>query len=190
MNHTSEIRVLAIPGSLRDDSLNRKLLDAALDLAPEGVQIEVADIGELPHYDQDLDESVVARFRDQVEAADALLFVSPEFNWSIPGVLKNAIDWVSRPAGRSALAGKPAAIMGVSAGPAGTGRMQMHLRDVLLSTRTHVMMNSLQVPHGADRFDASGRLADAGVRASVESLLRELAVAVGSHERHREAVAA
>ena len=190
MNHDNEIRVLAIPGSLRDRSLNRMLLDAAIELAPEGVEIDVADIGELPHYDQDLDDSVVASFRDQVEAADALLFVSPEFNWSIPGVLKNAIDWVSRPAGRSALAGKPAAIMGVSAGPAGTGRMQMHLRDVLLSTRTHVLMNSLQVPHGAEKFDASGQLVDADVREGARSLLHQLAVSVGSHERHRRAVAA
>lgn len=190
MNHPNETRVLAIPGSLRDGSLNRRLLGAAIELAPEGVVIDVADIGDLPHYDQDLDTSVVAPFRDHVEAADALLFVSPEFNWSIPGVLKYAIDWVSRPAGRSALAGKPAAIMGVSAGPAGTGRMQMHLRDVLLSTRMHVLMNSLQVPHGADKFDAAAGLVDAGVRDGVRSLLRELAVSVASHERHREAVAA
>ena len=137
-----------------------------------------------------MSDNTVNILKDQVERAEALLFVSPEFNWSIPGVLKNAIDWVSRPGGSSPLAGKPAAIMGVSAGPAGTGRMQLHLREVLLSTRTHVLMNSLQVPHGRERFDAGGRLDDPALAQSIRTLLHELAVAVGSHERHRRAVAA
>jgi chromate reductase len=187
-DHTTHI--LALAGSLREGSLNRRLLDAAIELAPEGVEIDVADIAELPHYDDDLDPSSVRDLKERVANADALLFVSPEFNWSIPGVLKNAIDWVSRPGGRSPLAGKPAAIMGVSAGPAGTGRMQMHLREVLLSTRTHVLMNSLQVPHGAQRFDADGHLTDADLAESIRGLLRELAVSVGSHASHRQAVAA
>jgi chromate reductase len=187
MNDT--IHILALAGSLREGSLNRQLLDAAIEIAPPGVEIEIADIGALPHYDDDLDSVAVEHFKDQIAGADALLFVSPEFNWSIPGVLKNAIDWASRPGGNSPLAGKPAAIMGVSPGPAGTGRMQMHLRDVLLSTRTHVLMNSLQVPNGRERFDADGNLADPTLVDSVRGLLRELAVAVGSHERHRLAVA-
>jgi len=190
MSYETTTRILALAGSLRDGSLNRRLLDAAIELAPEGVEIEIADIAALPHYDDDLDSPGVADFKDRVADADALLFVSPEFNWSIPGVLKNAIDWASRPGGSSPLAGKPAAIMGVSPGPAGTGRMQMHLREVLLSTRTHVLMNSLQVSNGRERFDADGRLADDFVRESVRGLLRELTVAVGSHERHRRAVAA
>jgi chromate reductase len=188
MNETTHI--LALPGSLREGSLNRRLLDAVVDLAPEGVEVEVAEIGELPHYDDDLDSPVVRDFKERVEAADALLFVSPEFNWSIPGVLKNAIDWASRPGGRSPLAGKTAAIMGVSAGPAGTGRMQMHLREVLLSTRTHVLMTGLQVAHGAARFDADGRLVDPDIADDIRSLLRELTVAPRSRARHREAVAA
>src|SRR3954468_22385441 len=142
------IHILALPGSLREGSLNRRLLDATIELAPEGVEVEVAGIGELPHYDDDVDSPVVRDFKERIEAADALLFVSPEFNWSIPGVLKNAIDWASRPGGRSPLAGKTAAIMGGSPGPAGTGRMQMHLREVLLSTSTHVLLNGLQVPNG------------------------------------------
>jgi chromate reductase len=188
MNDTTHI--LALPGSLRDGSLNRRLIDAVIELAPESVEVELADIGELPHYDDDLDSPAVRDFRERIEAADALLFVSPEFNWSIPGVLKNAIDWASRPGGRSPLAGKSAAIMGVSAGPAGTGRMQMHLREVLLSTRTHALMNGLQVPHGAEKFDADGRLADPVVAAAIRELLAELAVAPRSRARHREAVAA
>jgi chromate reductase len=187
MNET--INILAIPGSLREGSLNRQLLDAAIELAPEGVEIDVADIAQLPHYDDDLQSFVVRNFKERIANADALLFVSPEFNWSIPGVLKNAIDWASRPGGNSPLAGKPAAIMGVSPGPAGTGRMQMHLREVLLSTRTHVIMNSLQVPNGRERFDDGGRLTDESVAESVRGLLHELSVAVGSHQRHREAVA-
>jgi chromate reductase, NAD(P)H dehydrogenase (quinone) len=185
----STIKILALAGSLREGSLNRQLLDAAIDLAPEGVEIEVADIGRLPHYDDDLESLVVRGFKERIADADALLFVSPEFNWSIPGVLKNAIDWASRPGGSSPLAGKPAAIMGVSPGPAGTGRMQMHLREVLLSTRTHVLMNSLQVANGREHFDAGGNLTDEAVADSVRGLLHELSVAVGSHERHREAVA-
>jgi chromate reductase len=187
---TDSTHILALAGSLREGSLNRQLLDAAIELAPAGVEIEIAPIGELPHYDDDLDSAVVRDFKERVASADALLFVSPEFNWSIPGMLKNAIDWASRPLGQAPLAGKPAAIMGVSPGPAGTGRMQMHLRDVLLATRTHVLMNSLQVPNGRERFDADGRLTDELLRDSVRGLLRELAVAVDSHERHRAAVAA
>src|SRR3954453_365884 len=184
------IHILALSGSLRDASLNRRLLDAAIELAPDGVEIEVADIAEPPDYDDDLESPVVQDFKDRIAAADALLFVSPEFNWSIPGVLKNAIDWASRPGGRSPLAGKPAAIMGVSPGPAGTGRMQMHLREVLLSTRTHVLMNGLQGPQGAERFEENGELSDPTIAESVRALLRELAVAVGSHARHRLAVSA
>jgi chromate reductase len=189
MNHTT-LHFLALPGSLRDGSLNRRLLDAAVELAPEGVEIEIADIGELPHYDDDIESPAVEHFKRQVAEADALLFVSPEFNWSIPGVLKNAIDWASRPGGRSPLAGKSAAIMGVSPGPAGTGRMQMHLREVLLSTRTHVLLNGLQVPNGGERFDEDGHLVDDAVRDGLRALLRELAIAVESRERHRLAVAA
>jgi|SRR5947209_15873356 len=176
------MRILAFCGSLRDASYNRRLLDAAIAHAPDGVEIEVAALEELPHYDQDMDShagggpdpTVVAELRANVEAADALLFVTPEFNWSLPGVLKNAIDWASRPAGRSPLAGKPAALMGASPGPAGTGRAQMHLREVLLSTRTPVLMSSVQLGHAAERFDADGRLADEEARIAVAALLEEL----------------
>ena len=129
------INILGIPGSLRRDSLNRSLLRAAGDLLPEGMSLEVADISDLPLYNWDDEQESgfrpsVQRFRDQVAAADGLLIATPEYNNSMPGALKNAIDWASR-GPESPLNGKPAAIMG-AAGRLGSVRAQMHLRTVLM----------------------------------------------------------
>ncbi|HEY3859953.1 MAG TPA: NADPH-dependent FMN reductase, partial [Gammaproteobacteria bacterium] len=127
------MKVLAMVGSLRKGSYNKMALHAAIELKPADMEIEVADIGALPLYDDDVRVEgyppAVMKLREQVKAADALLFVTPEYNYSVPGVLKNAIDWASRPPDQP-LDGKPAAIMGASTGKLGTARAQYHLRQI------------------------------------------------------------
>src|SRR5687768_9033977 len=124
-----EWNVAGLVGSLRQPSLNRWLYEAAVELSPPRLRLCEAPIGELPLYNDDLDieggPDAVVTFRDQIRNADGLLFVTPEFNYSIPGVLKNAIDWASRPSGYSAIYGKPAAVMGAAAGRSGSMRAQI-----------------------------------------------------------------
>ncbi len=171
----STIKVLGISGSLRKDSLNTAALRAAIELAPADVEIEIADISDLPLYNDDVREQgyppSVQRLREQVHAADALLFATPEYNYSIPGVLKNAIDWVSRPPAQP-FAGKPAAIMGASPGAIGTARAQYHLRQVGVFLDLH-FLNKPEVMIGSagTRFDANGHLTDTATREHVQKLL-------------------
>jgi chromate reductase len=170
--------ILGISGSLRKGSFNSAALRAARELAPEGVVIEIADLSEVPLYNDDVRVQgfppAVERFREQIRAADALLFATPEFNYSVSGVLKNAIDWASRPPDQP-LAGKPAAIMGASGGPAGTSRAQYHLRqigvfvDLKFVNKPEVMMGSAQ-----DRFDAEGKLIHEPTREQIRKLLVSL----------------
>ncbi len=130
----SQYQIAVIVGSLRRDSFNRKLADALALLAPPGFSFKQLEIGDLPLYDQDDDGKQapsVKRMKEQISAAQGLLFVTPEYNRSIPGVLKNAIDNGSRPYGQSAWAGKPAGVLGVSVGAIGTALAQQHLRNVL-----------------------------------------------------------
>src|SRR5215468_3679831 len=128
----SDIKVLGICGSLRKGSFNRMALRVAQELAPAGMKVDVADISGFPLYNEDVRAQgfppPVQTFRDQIAAADALLFVTPEYNYSMAGVLKNAIDWGSRPPDQP-FDGKPVAIMGASMGLGGTGRAQYHLRQ-------------------------------------------------------------
>jgi chromate reductase, NAD(P)H dehydrogenase (quinone) len=178
------VRVLAINGSLRADSLNRGLLEAAGELAPADVAIQTVDLAELPLYNSDFDEEIgghdtpfeVQSLKRQIAESDALLISTPEYNWSVSGVLKNAIDWASRPAGRSVLAGKPTALVGASPGPAGTGRAQLHMREILLSTKTPVLMSSVQAGFARDRFDNNGQLVDDDLRSQIQGLLENLAI--------------
>src|SRR5437588_8781536 len=119
------VTILGVPGSLRRGSYNRSALRVAQQLVPSGARLEVAEIGQLPLYNQDLETEppgTVADFKRRIRGADAVLFVTPEYNYSVPGVLKNAIDWASRPYGDSAWAGKPAAIMGAAMGAIGPDR--------------------------------------------------------------------
>ena len=165
-------------GSLRKGSYNKLALKAAMELKPAGMEIEQAEIGDLPLYNDDLREPgyppTVHRLRDQIRAADALLFVTPEYNYSVPGVLKNAIDWASRPPDQP-LEGKPAAIMGASPGRLGTARAQYHLRqicvfvNVLPLNRPEVMLAG-----AAKLFDAEGRLTDEPTRKFIGDLLVSL----------------
>lgn len=174
------VRVVAMAGSLRERSFNRALLDAAVDLAPDNMEIEILDIASVPMYNADLDNEddrpdVVRWLKQAIDEADAMLFATPEYNWGIPGVLKNAIDWASRPAGRSPMAGKTAAIMGATQGLWGTIRAQDHLRDVLSSTGVHVVLRpQVLVSGAADKFDDDLNLADEATRGFVRQLLENL----------------
>lgn len=175
---SSVVRILGIAGSLRMNSYNRMALEAARELAPPGTEFETAAIGDLPLFDQDLELQLpepVARFKAAVARADAVLFVSPEYNHSIPGVLKNAIDWGTRPSGASAWTGRTAAIMGASPGRFGTVHMQAHLRHVLVNLGMHaVVQPEVFIAQAAQQFDAGGRLADEKTRALVGRLLAAL----------------
>jgi chromate reductase len=190
-------RIAGFGGSLRQDALNTSLLSAACQLAPDDVEVTLVDIGRLPLYNADLDEHYgggpepadATELRDALDRADGVLIVTPEYNWSVPGYIKNAIDWVSRPAFKSPLAGKPALIMGASGGPAGTGRAQLHLRQVLLSTRTAVLVDSLELPFAAEHIDARGRL-DQETSEQVQKLMAQLVEAAELAASHGFAHAA
>ena len=125
--------ILGVAGSLRRQSFNRALLRAAQELAPEGSRIETFELDGIPSFNQDEEQNPPAKvveLKQRIRSADAILFVTPEYNYSVPGVLKNAIDWASRPYGDSAWNGKPVAVMGASVGTLGTGRAQYHLRQM------------------------------------------------------------
>jgi chromate reductase len=174
--------LLGISGSTREKSWNRALLHAAAELVPSGTRLEIADLHDVPIYNQDHDDQLggtdtpesVLGLRRQIEHADGLVLSSPEYNWSVSGVLKNAIDWCSRPAFRSILVGKPTLLIGASGGPAGTGRAQLHLRQVLLSTKTPVLIEALQVANAAQHFNEEGRLVTQEIHDGLQKLLAEL----------------
>ena len=172
------IVILGIAGSLRRDSFNRLALQAAQQLVPEGSRIDVADIDGLPGFNQD-DESEppakVTELKQKIRDADAILFVTPEYNYSVPGVLKNAIDWASRPYGDSAWSGKPVAIMGASIGTMGTARAQYHLRQMFVFLNMHaVNQPEVMIGNAAKRFDEQGNLTDETSRKLIQQLLQEL----------------
>ncbi|MBI3789427.1 MAG: NAD(P)H-dependent oxidoreductase [Gemmatimonadetes bacterium] len=174
---TAPLRVLAVCGSLRQGSMNRALLRAAIELAPAGLAITFWDrAGELPLYNADLDvdprPEPVASLRAACADAQAILFVSPEYNYSIPGVLKNLIDWGSRPQPDPPLKNKPAAVMGASTGISGTMRMQYHLRQVAVILNAPMMPQpEVILPRAVERFGPDGRLADDSTRALVKRFM-------------------
>ncbi len=173
------MKILGICGSLRADSLNRLLLRAAAEQAPDGVVIEVADIGGIPLFDEDLeaqgDPGPVRALKEQLRDTDAVLIATPEYAWGVPGVLKNAIDWVSRPAGRSNLKQKPVALMGVSTGPWGTTRAQVQLRQTLTYLDALALQSPwVYVPMGKEKFDGRGALTDERTRQQVKELVAAL----------------
>jgi chromate reductase len=183
--------VLGISGSLRGDSHNRRLLHAAAELFPGDVEVEIWDgLKAIPPYDEDDDgdsaPAAVALLRTAIAGADALFFATPEYNHSIPGVLKNAIDWASRPAGASAFMNKPVAVVGASTGAFGAVWAQAELRKVLASTGARVVEGELALGHAHERFDDDGRLLDANLREE----LQEVVDALMAEVRPREAVAA
>ncbi len=174
------LRFLGIAGSLRRASYNRGLLRAAVDAAPAGVSVTAFDLADLPIFNADVeaegDPAPVSAFKEAIAAADALLIATPEYNHCVPGVLKNAIDWASRPARRSVLADKPVAIMGASTGRGGTARAQAHLRDGLAYTNGLVLaLPEVLVGEARIKFDDDGNLHDDDTRAEVRDLLVSLA---------------
>ena len=175
-------RILGISGSLRKRSYNRALLQAARELAPEGVEVEEFDLAAIPLFDPDVeatgDPPPVAALRDAVRNADALLFATPEYNRGTSGVLKNAIDWLSRPAMASVLRWKPVAVMGASTGRGGTRRAQQQVRDALLFPGAIVLDEpEVAVPLAWEHFEEDGRLVNEKVRDSIRALLEGLAAA-------------
>lgn len=170
----STIHLLGFAGSLRKNSYNRAALKVAQELVPEGAELEIITLDDLPLFNQDYenDEPLAVRdFKDKIRQADALLIVTPEYNYSTSGVLKNAIDWASRPTGRSVLEGKPAALMGAG-GRFGTVRAQLHLRQVFLYLHMPVLMEpDVHIFNAWEKFDGDGNLTDENVRQQIETLL-------------------
>ena len=161
-------------GSLRTGSYNAMLTRAAGELLPPGSTLSVAPIGDLPPYDAAGSPEAVARFKARLRAADAIVIVSPEYNYSIPGFLKNAIDWASRKPD-PALDGKPGLIMGASTGAFGTIRMQHHLRQICVAVNVRLLTRpEVAIGKAQEKFDAEGRLVDESTRELVRSALAAL----------------
>ena len=174
------LRIIGIAGSLRAGSYNRALLRAAQELAPPTLQIDVADLSDIPMFNADVDARAtppaVTVLRTAIHAADGLLLVTPEYNHGVPGVLKNAVDWLSQPLRGCVLEGKPTAIMGASSGLAGTARAQTQLRQSFVLTNTPVMLQpEVLVGRAQERFDAAGRLTDEPTRRFVAGFLAQFA---------------
>jgi chromate reductase len=174
------VRVLAIAGSLRPDSYNRKLLLAASGMLPPDVEFELFDgLRAVPPYDEDDDVEpapvAVARLRAAIAGADAILFATPEYNSSIPGQLKNAIDWASRPLATNVLRNKPVAVVGASTGAFGAVWAQADLRKVLGATGARVVDVELPLGHAPQRFDAAtGALTDENLRDELREVVWSL----------------
>jgi len=175
MSDAKGITVLGICGSLRKASYNMAALRIAIELKPSGMTIEIADISTIPLYNEDLRvqgfPAPVETLRRQIAAADALLFVTPEYNYSMSGVLKNAIDWASRPPDQP-FAGKPAAIMGAGAGMAGTARAQSDLRRSCVFLDIHpINRPEVLIGQAHTKFDADGRFTDEAARGFIRDML-------------------
>ena len=186
------LRFLGLAGSLRHNSLNRCLLRNARRLAPERLQIDVFDLAAVPFYNGDLDDernrpAAVEELKRAIAESDGLLLVTPEYNHGIPGVLKNAIDWASRPAGRSPLRGKPVAIMGAAAGAFGTVRAQQQLKLVMLSTLALLLPHpGVLVAHAREKFTSDGRLIHEPTEEHLRLVLEEIADLTEAHLELRQ----
>ena len=174
----SPMNILGFAGSLRKGSYNRALLRAAVELLPKDVGLEIFDLEGIPPFNQDLEQSPpykVKDFKAKIKSANAILIVTPEYNYSIPGVLKNAIDWASRPFGDNAWEGKPVAIMSASGGMLGGARAQYHLRQCFVCLDMHpVNRPEVIVTFAPQKFDETGRLTDGKTRELIRELLEAL----------------
>ncbi len=172
------IRIVGIAGSLRKGSYNKWALQAARKVIPKSSSLDILDLEGIPGFNQDLEQEFpvhVREFKLKVKAADALLIVTPEYNYSVPGVLKNAIDWASRPYGDSAWDGKPVAIMGASPGMLGTARAQYHLRQMFVFLNMFPLNQpEVMITNASEKFDEQGNLKDATTVQKIKELLEAL----------------
>jgi chromate reductase, NAD(P)H dehydrogenase (quinone) len=179
--------VAVIVGSLRKDSINRKVANALVELAPASLQLGIVEIGELPIYNQDGDANPPAawtQFRERIRAADAVLFVTPEHNRSVPAALKNALDIGSRPYGKSAWNGKPGAVVSASPGAIGGFGANHHLRQSLVFLNVPAMPQPEAYLGGADKlFDAQGKLANDGTRKFLQDFMQAFAAWVAANRK-------
>lgn len=173
------MKIIAISGSLRKESTNTAVLRGLQALAPAGMEIEEMEIGAMPLYNQDLEAAYPAdiqAMKDKIVAADAVIFVTPEYNRSVPGVLKNAIDWLSRPYGKNAFAGKLVLVMGVTGGRIGTALAQEHLRVTMLYLDAHVLGQPELYLGGSGEFlDAQGLIMEGKTKELLTAALAKLA---------------
>jgi chromate reductase len=178
MSH--KISILGFAGSLRKGSYNKSLLRAALEMVPADAGLEIFDLEGISPFNQDLESQPpekVKNFKARIRAADAILIATPEYNYSIPGVLKNAIDNASRPYGDNAFDGKPVAIMGASIGMLGTARAQYHLRQSLVFLNTYPLNQpEVMVPFAQEKIDQNGRVTDQKTREKIKELLEALVI--------------
>ena len=172
------IIILSFAGSLRKDSYNKALLRAAMELASRYAKLEVFDLEGIPSFNQDLEAQMpekVKEFKARIKAADAILIATPEYNYSMPGVLKNAIDWASRPYGDNSFEGKPVAVMSASIGMLGGARAQYHLRQTFVSLNMYpVNRPEVIVTFAPQKIDEKGRLTDETTRKFIRELLENL----------------
>ncbi len=187
------LHVLGIPGSLREGSYNKALLHAAQEEAPGGMTIDIFEIGEIPFFNQDVEDEgepePVQRLKEAIREADAVLIATPEYQHGIPGVLKNALDWASRPP-ESPLNGKVVGMMGASPSPVGTARAHLQLRQTLTYNRSRLVARPEVLVAGAgDKFDEEGRLTDEQGRGFIRKHLEALAEEVRRTRRETAATA-
>ena len=172
------IRILGIAGSLRRKSYNRAALRAAQQLAPEDAVIDIFELDGIPVFSEDDERQPpvkIVELKKRIREADAILFVTPEYNYSIPGGLKNAIDWASRPYGDNAWNGKPVAVMGASVGTLGTARAQYHLRQVFVFLNMlAINQPEVMIANAGQNFDAEGNLTNERTKNSIRQLLANL----------------
>jgi chromate reductase, NAD(P)H dehydrogenase (quinone) len=175
---TTYVSILGFAGSLREGSYNKAILRAAQEMVPAGAQLEIFDLAGLPLFNQDTEMQPTERvtaFKAAIRAADALLIATPEYNYSMSGVLKNALDCASRPYGDNALDGKPVGIMGASIGMLGTARAQYHLRQSCVFLNMHPLNSpEVMVPFAQEKIDNQGRLTDQQTREFIAKLVEEL----------------
>jgi chromate reductase, NAD(P)H dehydrogenase (quinone) len=176
----NKLKILGFAGSLRAGSYNKALLRAAIELLPEGATLEIFDLLGIPAYNQDLESDMptkIKEFKSKIrEESDAILIATPEYNYSVPGVLKNAIDWASRPYGDNSFDGKPVAIMSASIGMLGGARAQYHLRQMFVFLNMYpVNAPEVIVTFAQEKFDANGKLVDENTRKFLAQLLQNLA---------------
>jgi chromate reductase len=175
-----KISILGFSGSLRKGSYNKSLLRAALEMVPAEAELEIFDLEGIPPFNQDLENQPpekVKEFKAKIRAADAILIATPEYNYSIPGLLKNAIDSASRPYGDNAFDGKPVAIMGASIGMLGTARAQYHLRQSLVFLNMYPLNQpEVMVPFTQEKIDQNGQVTDQKTREKIKELLEALVI--------------